>query len=138
MTTKVLNRFDIISGIPDGDLMRFHDFLNGCSDISESDINSSSLYTFIGGLFDSGEEVIESWIKGYCESTIDDISINLGTKIDLHDIVFSQNSVIARIWSIMCGTIVNTTTSWESNTSFESAGLYQSSIRFFDVLAQID
>lgn len=118
--------------------MRLHDFLNSCTNIAESHIDSSSLNALLGRLFDSLEKRIEHGIKRHSKRTINNMPIDLRAKINLHDIVIFEDCVIARIWSVVSSAIVDAAAGREPNSLLDTISFDQSSICFFNAFADVD
>lgn len=123
MSTKVFDRFYLISLVSNLYLVRLHHLLNCCTDVTQTHVDSSSLNAFIRGLFSRSQKVIINRIKRHSKGAINNVAIDLGSKIDLAHIIIIENSVVARVWSVMCCTFVDTTACWEPN-----ALLYTSSL----------
>jgi len=66
------------------------------------------------------------------------MSIYLGSIIDFHHIVFTQNCIITWIWRIMSSTMINTATRWKSYTLSQSICLDKSFVWLFNSLADVD
>ena len=138
MAAEVLHRLDRICSISNFNLVGFHDFLDRLSNIAKSHINTCGLDSFLGRLFDGLEQWVKHGIKRHSKRTINNMTINLRSKIDLHDIVVFQDCVVSWVWRVVSGAFVNAAAGWESDALLYSICLYQPSIGFLNSLANID
>lgn len=87
MTTKILNCLHCMSFISDGNLVRFHHFLNCLSDISKSHIDTSLFNSFVSSLLNSIKKRVKLRIESNRKRTIDNLAINLSSEIYFHNII---------------------------------------------------
>lgn len=62
------------------DLIRLHDFLDGSSNIAQSDVNSCLLDTSVGGILDSSQQVVVNRVESKRECRVDDSSYKPNVK----------------------------------------------------------
>lgn len=62
----------------------------------------------------------------------------MSTEINLHDIIFIEDSEITRVRSVMSCYVVNAATGGESDTCLDLVGLDESAISVFNLIADVD
>ena len=82
-------------------------FLNMGTNVTKSDINTCHFDTCIGCFFHGQKKVVVNWVESDRESTVNDIPLNMSTKINRTNIIIPKyNIIIFRIWCIMCSNII--------------------------------
>ncbi|KAH3671709.1 hypothetical protein OGAPHI_000414 [Ogataea philodendri] len=76
------------------DLITLHHFLHSLTDVCHSDIDTSSLDTGVCGLFHCLQQRIVSFVEGVGPSTVYNVSVNMDTKIDLHNVIVLMLGII--------------------------------------------
>ena len=138
VSIQVSHTLDLISLAMQLDLMTLHDLLDGFSHITQSYINASSLDSFVCRLLDSSEQRVIDPIKRNSEGTINQHTIDMGAKIELHHIIFLENRFISRVGCIVSSAMVHRNTGGESLTSFDTLSFNQLQILGLQLLTNID
>lgn len=118
--------------------MRLHYFLDCRSNVAKSHVDTRCFYAFISSLFHGGQKWIKHRIECNGKSTIDDVTVDLCSEIDLHDIVIVENSLVAGIWSIMSCAIVYAATSRETDSLLNSSCFDKAPICILYLLTNIN
>lgn len=137
MSAQIFYTLYLICLVPDVDLVRFHHFLDGCTDVAEPDVDTCVLDALVGRLLHCSQQVVELRIECHRKCAVNNLSIDLSAKVYFAHVVVAQDSIVTWIRSIMCCAVVDTAASWESNTSFEAIGFNQPSISLFNALTYI-
>mmetsp|Transcript_139 Transcript_139/g.258 ORF Transcript_139/g.258 Transcript_139/m.258 type:complete len:266 (+) Transcript_139:260-1057(+) len=101
-------------------LVTFHNFLNCLTHFTQLHINARRCDTSIGGVFHSLQQRIKLGIECYSPRAVHNSSINLGAKVDLHDVVFTQCHLVSWIRSVMRCNVVNRAASRKANSSLQT------------------
>mmetsp|Transcript_17319 Transcript_17319/g.25424 ORF Transcript_17319/g.25424 Transcript_17319/m.25424 type:complete len:239 (+) Transcript_17319:495-1211(+) len=137
MTIEIANALDRINLAIQLNLITLHNFLNGLPHITEPHIYPNSFDTSIGSILDSLQQGIIARIEGHSPSTVNNPSINLRPKVDLHDIIVLKHSVISGVRRVMRRHMIQRTARRKPNTSSQSIFPHQLSICLFNLLAQV-
>ena len=116
MAIEIFTHFYRICSSSDLNFIWFHCLLDQSSNISQSHINTSLFYAGICCILHCLKKVIIHRIKSYCECSINNPSIDMSSKIDFHDIIFSKDTIISWIWGVMSCAVINRTACWEGNS----------------------
>ena len=138
VATQVPNWLHTISLVVYFHLKRLHSLLNSCAYFIQSCIYSCFSYTSLSSLLNCLQKVVIDRVECYCECTIYQMALHMGSKVYFADIIFTQNSLIPIIGSVMGRTVVDTAASRESLTCFKFVILYQFTVVSFYFLAEID
>ena len=138
MSTEIFDRFYWECVFSNSHFMRFHHFLDGCTNITKPHIYTCRFDSFICCFFGSCEQRIKHGIESNSEGTINNMSIDLSTEVNFHNIIIAEHSVITWVRSVVSSTIVDTATCRKTNTLLEPIGFYKSLICFFNSLTNID
>ena len=68
------------------------------------------------GLLDCSNEGVVLWIECHSKDTVNDVAIDASVKVQLHDIVILQDSVVTNIGGVVGHTVVDGATHWKSMT----------------------
>jgi hypothetical protein len=131
MSTKVSTRFYLISLLINSNFITFHNFLNSCSYIFKPYIDSCCLNTSISCILSCQKKIIKLRLECNSKSTIYNPSFYLSTKVYLAYIIFSNDSVISIVRSVMSSHMVKRTSSRKSYPCIQSILTYKISIHFF-------
>jgi hypothetical protein len=101
MAAQILHTLYLKSFFSDSYLMRFHNFLDCFSNITQSHVDTSCLDALICSFLNSFQEWIELWVEGHSKCAIDNLAVYLSTEINLHHIIVVQNSLISWVWGVM-------------------------------------
>lgn len=94
MRRDVADWFDGVCLSVDFDFVAFHRFLDCSTDVANTNIDSRSLDTAVGSVFDGSQEIIIRRIKRHCKRTVYNPSVDLHAEINLHDILILENNVL--------------------------------------------
>ena len=72
MSIQVANGFDLVSLAVDFDLVGFHHFLDGSSDVAQPDVDSGLSDSRVGCISNCFQEFVVLGIERQCERTIND------------------------------------------------------------------
>jgi len=117
MPIQVAHTFNRISFVVDFDFEALHGLLDLLTDVSQTNINASSLDARLCGFLNCSDELIILWVKSHCESTVSHKSANVRAVIDLHDVVLEKYSLITKVRCVVSCAVVDAATGWESNAS---------------------
>jgi len=138
VTIEVGDALDLEDLSVDLDFSGFHHLLDDASNLRETSVDSCRLDSSVGGSLDGLKKAIEHWVEGDCEGTIDDAAIDLGAKVDLHDIVLSQDGVVTIVWGVVGGHVVQTASGGKGDSSLEPLSLKEFPVLGLEFLAEID
>ena len=138
MSIQVFNRFYFVCFFSNLNLIALHNFLYCCSNISQPNIYSCCLYSYICCFPSSFNKWIELWIKCYCKSRIYNPSIYLCSKVYFTHIIVFNCCCISTIWSVMSSNMIQTTSCWESYSLIQSICIYQISVQTLNFIANIN
>lgn len=136
-----------ISLTPDIDLVTLHHLLDGCTDITQPDIDARLPDTRIGGILSSLQQLIIDGIEGDREGAIYDPPIDVRPEVNLADllvyvidtyIIILDGGVVARIGCVMSRHIIQGAPGGERYTGIQAALLHQVSVHVLQPLTHID
>lgn len=119
-------------------LITLHNLLNTLTDITQSNINPSSLDPRLGPLLHSLQERIKLGIKTNRPGTVNNPPVNLRPEVDLHNIIVLQHGVISTIGCIVRRDVIDTASSGEADAPVQPVLLHERSIAFLEPLAHVD
>merc|ERR1712072_363503 len=97
MAVQISNRLNGIRLSIDLALITLHSFLNVATDLTQSRIDTGSADTGVCRILDSSEEIVVLRFEGHRESGVDDATLQMHTKVDLHDIFLLQCHFVAGV-----------------------------------------
>mmetsp|Transcript_49349 Transcript_49349/g.148590 ORF Transcript_49349/g.148590 Transcript_49349/m.148590 type:complete len:228 (+) Transcript_49349:521-1204(+) len=118
-------------------LIGLHNLLDGLSYIAQSNVNSSCTNSRISSFLYCFEQWVIAWVERNSPSAIDDPTINLSAKVDLHHIIILKNSIVARIGRVVGRNVVQRTPGREADATIEPILANQLSILIFKFLTHI-
>ena len=87
------------------------------------------LDTAIRGISDGGQEIVIHGVEGHGESAIDDPTVNVHPKIDLHDVGMLQDNVLlARVGGVMGHLVIQAEAGGEAHARLEAVARPEASI----------
>ena len=137
MAIQISYRFNLVHLAIKLDFIAFHDFLYCFSNITYPYINTSCLDPSICCVFNCLQQLIKLGIKSYCECAVYQKPSDMGSKVDLANIVFLQNGLVTWVWCIMSCTMVERAAGRECLTCFNAISFNESSVCLFNLIAQI-
>eukprot|EP00751_Fragilariopsis_kerguelensis_P018017 CAMPEP_0170833164 /NCGR_PEP_ID=MMETSP0734-20130129/172_1 /TAXON_ID=186038 /ORGANISM="Fragilariopsis kerguelensis, Strain L26-C5" /LENGTH=177 /DNA_ID=CAMNT_0011199435 /DNA_START=808 /DNA_END=1341 /DNA_ORIENTATION=+ len=120
MSIEIPTTFDTIRFIIEFDFITFHDFLNGGTNIGQTDINAGFFDPCIGRHFDSFHERIVFRIEMHGKRGINNPSFNLDPEIQFHHIIVLKDCLIPGIRGIMGGDMIQGTPGRKTNATFQA------------------
>mmetsp|Transcript_16271 Transcript_16271/g.23969 ORF Transcript_16271/g.23969 Transcript_16271/m.23969 type:complete len:213 (+) Transcript_16271:562-1200(+) len=118
-------------------LITLHHLLNGLANVTKTHVNSSRLDTSLSRLLHSFQQWIVSRIERNSKCTVNDSTVNLRTKVNLHHIIILQFSIIARIGSVMGSDVIDAATGGKANAATKPFFHHQLTILALQHLAHI-
>lgn len=91
----------------------------------------------VRGVFYCLEQVIVSWIERDSKRTVCHDAADMATEVDLHYIVFLQNSLVSDVRSPVGRAVVQARASGEGNAGLKATGFDQTSVRGLDLIADV-
>mmetsp|Transcript_9384 Transcript_9384/g.13915 ORF Transcript_9384/g.13915 Transcript_9384/m.13915 type:complete len:213 (-) Transcript_9384:331-969(-) len=118
-------------------LITFHHLLNSLANIAKTHVNSSRLDTSLSRLLHSFQQWIVSRIERNRKCTVNDSTVNLRAKVNLHHIIILQYSIVTRIWSVMGSDVINAAAGGKANAATKPFFHHQLTILSLQHLAHI-
>jgi hypothetical protein len=138
VSAQILDCFHSVSLVANCNLVRLHHFLNGFTNVAESYIDTSLLDAFIGCLLHSQQQIVVDWIECHSESAVDNMSVDLSSKIDFHHIIILEHCLITRVGGVVSSAVVDTAASREGNTLLDSIRFNQPPVCVFYCFADVN
>lgn len=136
VSVEVSDRLHWIRGAVDFDLVAFHRLLDGSADVTHTDVDTSFLHRIsqgllhttadggntytnasISGILDSLQERVEDWVKGHGEGAVDNASIDMDAKVDLHHVSLLQHHLVPCVGRVVRRAVVDTQTTGEAHAT---------------------
>lgn len=86
VTTKVSDTLNLFNLSVDFNFIGFHSFLDGFTDVTKSDINTSGSDTGFSGILNSLQQHFVLWIEGDGEGRVNQPTVDVGSEIKFADI----------------------------------------------------
>lgn len=118
-------------------LVTFHGLLDSLANICQSHVDACRLDPCLSRFPHSLDQIVIDRVLSPSKSTIGHHTIDLASKVNLHDIAGIQNSLVADIRRVVRRTMVNAAASGECNTSLKAISLDQFTICCLDLIAYV-
>lgn len=129
-----LYRVDFISYF---NLVTFHGLLDSLANICQPHVDACRLDPCLSRLLHSLYQIVIYRVLCPSKSAIGHHTIDLASKVNLHDIAGIQNSLVTDIRRVVCRTMVNAAASGECNTGLEAVSLDQFAICCLYLIAYV-
>src|SRR5271154_2584098 len=102
------------------ELVGFHCFLDGRTDVAQESIDTRMFDCCVGGVFDCCDEIVVTGVEVHCECAVTDSSVDMDSNIHFHYIVFLQDYLVACVGGVVRCDMVQGKASWEPDSSGET------------------
>mmetsp|Transcript_11175 Transcript_11175/g.32085 ORF Transcript_11175/g.32085 Transcript_11175/m.32085 type:complete len:241 (+) Transcript_11175:642-1364(+) len=138
VTREVADTLHWVRFAVNGHLIGFHSLLNSFTELIQGHVNTSTADACVCGLPRSLQQRLKGGVEAHCPGAVNDAAVDLGTKIDLHNIPFLEHRLVPAVWSEVSCAVVDGAACWKTDASLEAALLDQVAVLLLEALAHVN
>lgn len=106
-------------------LVALHDLLDRSANVRHAHIDTCFLNTCVGSILARIDQVVIGWVEVHGEGRVDNASVDVHTKVDLHDVLLLEYHLVARVGRIVGSAVVDAQARRETHTGLERIALLE-------------
>ena len=125
VTIQVLDRLDRIGLSGQLHFVALHGFLNGSANIAHSDIDAGFPNPSVRSVFGGSQKIVIEWVEGHGKRTVDNASVDVGAKVDLHHVVLLQDHLVTCVRGVVGSAVVDAQACGEPHAAFDVVSFFK-------------